>query len=242
MPDYTVVTLAEKPELTDPLYDLSRAEFPHFIFESDAALKANWRPTLEKYPEYQFLFFEGEELIAGGITIPLLWDGSLDDLPDTTAQFFTGGDDPTTLCALAGLVPGPHRGRGLSRRILLEMRNVAQRQGFASLIAPVRPNHKTNYPLIPMETYLSWRRDDGLLYDPWMRVHERLGAKYLRIMPAGVNAKGTVAEWEEWTGLTFQSSGEYVIPGALNPIRIDLQKNEGVYIEPNVWMEHRIGE
>jgi hypothetical protein len=33
-------------------------------------------------------------------------------------------------------------------------------------------------------------------------------------------------------------SGTYVVPGALVPIEIDRERDEGVYVEPNVWMVH----
>jgi len=46
--------------------------------------------------------------------------------------------------------------------------------------------------------------------------------------------RGTRAEWDEWTKMKFPQSGQYIIPGALNPIEMDMQKDEGVYVEPNV--------
>jgi hypothetical protein len=52
---------------------------------------------------------------------------------------------------------------------------------------------------------------------------------------------GTVTTWEAWTEMKFPQSGEYIIPGALNPVTFDIEKDEGVYIEPNVWMHHSIG-
>ena len=59
---------------------------------------------------------------------------------------------------------------------------------------------------------------------------------------------GTVAQWEEWTGVAFPESGPYVVPGALVPVEIDRERDEGLYVEPNVWMVHppprrpRVGE
>jgi hypothetical protein len=32
-----------------------------------------------------------------------------------------------------------------------------------------------------------------------------------------------------------------VVTGALNPIEINVEKDEGVYIEPNVWIVHEVG-
>jgi hypothetical protein len=49
---------------------------------------------------------------------------------------------------------------------------------------------------------------------------------------------GTVAEWEEWTEIALPESGAYVVPGALVPVEIDRERDEGVYVEPNVWMVH----
>ena len=51
---------------------------------------------------------------------------------------------------------------------------------------------------------------------------------------------GTVAEWEEWTGLAFPESGEYVIRGALNPVVVDRDRDEGILTEPNAWMIHKV--
>lgn len=51
---------------------------------------------------------------------------------------------------------------------------------------------------------------------------------------------GTVADWEEWAEMTFPETGTYVVPGALVPIKIDVEQDHGVYVEPNVWMLHRL--
>ena len=41
--------------------------------------------------------------------------------------------------------------------------------------------------------------------------------------------------------LAFPESGEYVVPGATNPVLIDRRRDEGVLTEPNVWMVHPVG-
>jgi hypothetical protein len=38
--------------------------------------------------------------------------------------------------------------------------------------------------------------------------------------------------------MALPESGTYVVPGALVPIEIDRERDEGVYVEPNVWMVH----
>jgi hypothetical protein len=110
----------------------------------------------------------------------------------------------------------------------------------ANVIAPVLPNWKHRFPLIPIEEYAQWKRDDGLPFDPWIRVHHRLGADFLRVAPRSRVVSGTVAEWEEWTGLDFPASGDYLLPGGLTPMGLDRDRDLGVYWEPNVWMRHRV--
>ena len=39
-------------------------------------------------------------------------------------------------------------------------------------------------------------------------------------------------------GLAFPESGAYVVPGALVPVEIDRERDEGVYVKPNIWMVH----
>jgi hypothetical protein len=49
---------------------------------------------------------------------------------------------------------------------------------------------------------------------------------------------GTVRDWETWTGLVFPNSGQYTIPNGLDILSIDRERDQGVYYEPNIWMQH----
>jgi hypothetical protein len=118
------------------------------------------------------------------------------------------------------------------------MRSLADRHGLVHLVVPVRPSLKERYPITPIEEYVGWRRADGELLDPWMRVHERLGARVGAPLPESLRITGTVAEWESWTGLTYPASGDYVFPEGLAPVHIDVDADLGGYWEPNVWMIH----
>jgi hypothetical protein len=51
---------------------------------------------------------------------------------------------------------------------------------------------------------------------------------------------GSVAEWEEWTGLPLPASGEFVVPDALAPITVDIAADAVAYHEPAVWMLHHV--
>ena len=61
-----------------------------------------------------------------------------------------------------------------------ESRHAARAEGLDAVLAAVRPTLKDRYPLIPIESYLGWRRADGSHFDPWLRLHERAGGKKMR--------------------------------------------------------------
>ena len=60
----------------------------------------------------------------------------------------------------------------------------------------------------------------------------------IKTAPHSMVIRGKVEELESWTNMRFPESGSYVVPGALQPISINYVRNEGIYIEPNVWMRH----
>jgi hypothetical protein len=171
------------------------------------------------------------------------WDGTIEDLPEGIDGAIARGFDEggaNVLCALVIMVPAIEQGRGVSRVALRGMVEIAREHDLEALIAPVRPNWKERYPLTPIERYASWRRQDGLLFDPWMRVHERLGAEILEPEPQSLRITGTVSKWEDWTGMAFPETGTYVFPHGLAPLEVDRERDIGRYWEPNVWMLHRV--
>ncbi len=93
---------------------------------------------------------------------------------------------------------------------------------------------------MPMGHYMRWTQDDGAPFDPWLRTHWRLGAQIVKIAPHSMVIPGTVAQWEGWTGLKFPESGDYIVPGALNPVYALIEADLISYVEPNVWMHHPI--
>ena len=203
-----------------------------------------WGDLPERFPDFQFVLTEGGEIVAEGHSAPLAWDGMLEGLPKgvdgALERAFQAEATADTLCALAIEIPLEHRGRGLSSRMVEAMAAIAGEHGLSSLIAPVRPSWKDRYPVTPIERYAEWRREDGLLFDPWLRVHERLGAEILKPEPESLRITGTVADWEEWTGMRFPETAQYVFPGGLALLSVSYEADLGAYWEPNVWMRHSV--
>jgi hypothetical protein len=91
-----------------------------------------------------------------------------------------------------------------------------------------------------MREYLDLRRADNLPMDAWLRTHVRIGGEIVKIAPYSMTIVGTIAEWSQWTGATFERSGEAEVEGALVPVLVSLEQDYGVYVEPNVWVRHPV--
>ena len=219
------------PEHRDlPAYSDLRRAWPRFLLH-DPVSNERWHRLFDEFGEFQFVAIEDGELLAEGCAIPVA------GMPHAWRQAFLTEGEPDRLCAIQVLVALEHQGRGLARPMLEHMRGLAQARGW-ELVAPVRPTWKARYPLVAIERYARWRREDGLLFDPWLRAHERLGAEVIGTAGNAMQIPGTIEQWQDWTGMFFPESGSYVVPGALVPIEIDVERDQGVYDEPCVWMRH----
>lgn len=242
---YKIHTLTDKPHLEDEMERLSQQAWPEFLRHGDTE---HWAALFTTLPDFQFLLCDHSEVVVAlGHTVPLVWDGTPQDLPETIAEIISRALDAyhnkrkvNTFSALAAIVSQDYLGQGISRLILKEMKNLAADHDCRALIAPVRPIWKSRYPLTPMKRYVQWTRADGSPFDPWIRVHWSLGAESLRVAPRTLTVTGTVAQWENWTAMKFPDSGSYIIPGALQPVTIDVEKDNGHYLDPNLWMKHPI--
>ncbi len=245
-PDWLgVFTAAERPDL----WHLARDEkvfnglWPEYNMHGNHT--ASYFGSL--FPEHanlQVLLVDTrtDRLVARGRTIALRWDGTMQDLPPgIDAAGLRAVNEPgqaTALSALAAEVDSAYQGQHLSCLVVKAMGDVARAAGLAPLLAPVRPSWKDRYPLIPIEQYASWQDDSGFPFDPWMRVHARLGARIVSVAPRSLQISAPASDWEAWTKMTFPGDGQYVFPGGLAPMT--MSRGVGTYFEPNVWMLHEL--
>ena len=137
-----------------------------------------------RHADLQVLFTDRRSgrIIGRGRTIPFRWDGTLENLPSgidaVGLQAVSEAGPPTALSALAAEIAPDYQRGGLSGLIIRAMAVAARQAGLNTLVAPVRPSWKDRYPLIPIDRYARWQRPDGLPFDPWQRVHARLGARH----------------------------------------------------------------
>lgn len=241
-------TLAERTDLVDKLRESGldgALSWPRF-YEGSSTNPGFWQRMYTEFGEYQVAFVDDSDVIvACGHTIPIYWDGAVEGLPSGIDQALeralANDGKPNTLLAVSAVAHPARRNIGLGTEILQSMRAVGEARGFGSLISAVRPNRKESYPLAKFEEYISWTHPDGTAFDPWLRVHLKLGGRRLVVAPESQVVEATVEQWAVWTGGSFPASGAYVVAGALAPVHIDLEHDVGRYVEPNLWVEHRLG-
>jgi len=246
---YQIIVPKDLEDYRDLAGDIAVASWPEFMMH-DSIANENWHELFDRFEEYQFAMLDTEtnHMAAMGNSLPFHWDKDLSELPEggwdwvflRAIENHQNGVKPNIQSAIQIAIHPDYQSQGLSMRMVKAMGAIGKSKGFNNLVAPVRPNQKSKYPLTSIDDYITWKTDEGLPFDAWLRVHVRAGARIIKPCHQAMIIRGTRAEWEEWTGLKFPQSGGYVVPGALNPMEMDVEKDEGIYIEPNVWMVHEI--
>jgi GNAT superfamily N-acetyltransferase len=253
--DLTVSTFAQRPDLLSKVFGPEiQSAVPEFmrhdptggLYYRDEALEffrefglvavdpADPGQPVARAFSVPFAFRDGtegrEELPGGGWDAVIRWADA-----DRRAERHR-----TAVSALEIMVAPRLQRRGISRLMLAAMRDNARRLGFVDLYAPLRPTEKHLEPLTPFADYVARQRKDGLPYDSWIRTHVLAGARIVEVAPYSMVISGTIAEWTAWTGLPFGGSGPAIVPGALSPVHVSLEQVYAVYVEPNLWVHHRL--
>jgi hypothetical protein len=242
---YTYATLAERPELEAAMPRLHSESWPEFVLNDPVAIRY-WGSLFSTFADFQYVLCDEQgEALAAGHAIPLAWNGTKEGLPtgwdaalEQGFRDYEEGHTPTALCGLSIVIAPGIQGKGLGESMAREMKTITAQHRLKNLLIPLRPSLKSQYPHMSMEEYVQWKREDGQPFDPWLRIHWRLGAKVLSLAPLSMVITETVSKWEEWTGMHFPESGQYTVPDALSPISIDRMRDVGRYAEPNVWIQY----
>src|SRR6266852_1250404 len=230
-----VATLAERPELRAQLFSAEfAAAVPEFLHHDPTASLYYADGALDRYLDFALAAVDRDapdRVIARAFSVPFAFrDGSAE----------RAGRRPNAVSALEIMVLPPYRGRGLAQAMLAALRANTRARGFADLYGPLRPSDKHREPRVPFARYVARTRSDGLPHDSWVRVHLRAGAQIVKIAPYSMVIAGSLAEWAGWTGMSFARTGDVIVPGALTPVHVSRQHDHAVYVEPNLWVHHRV--
>jgi GNAT superfamily N-acetyltransferase len=248
-------TFGQRPDLLGAVFgpELQSAT-PEFMRHDPVAALYYGDGRLDGYREFGLVAVdpaEPDRPVARAFSVPFAFrDGTKgrEELPDGgwdavicwADEDRRAGRPATAISALEIMVVPRLQRRGSSRLMLTALRDNARRLGFVDLYAPLRPTDKHREPLTPFAEYVARRREDGLPYDSWVRTHVRAGAQIVKVAPRSMVIVGTITEWSAWTGLGFTASGPAIVPGALSPIHVSLEQDHAVYVEPNLWVHHRL--
>jgi GNAT superfamily N-acetyltransferase len=250
-----VATLAERPELRGQSFSAEfGAAVPEFMRHDPVAELYYADRALNRHLDFALAAVDRDapdRVVARGLSVPFAFrDGTSgrNELPlggwDTVIRWadadWRAGRRPTVVSALEIIVLPPYRGRGVSQLMLAAMVANTWARGFGDLYAPLRPSDKHQEPHVPFAEYVARTRGDGLPHDSWLRAHVRAGARLVRIAPRSMVIAGTIDEWSRWTGMTFARSGPVIVAGALSPVHVSCEQDHVVYVEPNLWVHHRI--
>lgn len=213
-----------------------------------AAYLVDWPKLYELWPDFQFGLVEPHSgtLIASGNSLPLAWHGTAEELPDQGWDWamHTGrvqqavGEPPNCLIPIAITVAREWRGLGVSRRCLEILKEIALDHGLTRMFAPVRPSRKSDHPQVPIEEYVQWKTIDGRMFDPWLRTHISHGGRVVQPCRQSMTFQAPLDDWKQWTGVKKLRNGPQDAPDLLSQLVVDVQRNVGLYVEPNVWVEH----
>ena len=219
--------------------------FPSIIGESQV-IKNYW-PKLEEYfPEYQlFLISDSGELIGFMNMLPFQFGEELNQLPDRGWDWmFTKGikdfDNKIKANYLGGLqviVRRKYKSQGYSKIILNHVKQIVAKSKFSNLVIPIRPIFKHKFPMMSMSEYLSLKNGNEV-YDPWIRTHLNGGADVIKVCNESMIMKGDIKFWEAMFNRKIITSGQYELTGALSLITINIERDSGRYVEPNIWIKY----
>ncbi|ELX8380029.1 transferase [Providencia vermicola] len=244
-------SFVQRPDLIEQSDELLDKLWPQFMCET-AVCDEYWEKLYEE-PMNQFQFLavadiQGTEKVVGVIKSVLfqwpdhnltkLVDLGWDDIFNFAIENKNGED--RYISALSVTVEPEYRGYQIPALLINALKKAAVAYGAKAVVVPVRPTLKHRYPLQPFDDYCRWTNEQGEPFDPWIRTHWRLGGKILKPIHRSMSIKGTVEQWESWTGMRFIQSGQYVVPNALVPVTVDIEKQSIEYIEPNLWMLHSL--
>ncbi|MFI8103048.1 N-acetyltransferase [Streptomyces sp. NPDC086023] len=243
-----ITTLAERPELLGALWEM-KDTWPAFAVEDPIGWLLFGRIATELQDYVLVATDPGGAVVARAFSVPFALDrpgrGELpargwDQILLWAFSDLRHGVAPDTVSAIEVNIEQDHVGSGISGRMLAAMRENARSRGFREVVAPVRPNAKHLEPEADIHEYAFRTRPDGLPHDPWLRVHVRAGATVEKVAPASMTITGSLDDWRTWTGLPFDTRGPVTVPGALVPVRCEPEQGYAVYVEPNIWVRHRL--
>ncbi|MCA4805437.1 hypothetical protein [Myroides odoratimimus] len=222
--------------------------FPAYL-NADSIRNKYWNSMFTVFSTDQFIVLEDNNLVATIHCIPLhLTKTEFAKLPAggwrwALEKSFADHErilKSNTWCCLSIFTNKSYPENEIHHYIMSNLKQIATQKKYQNIISPIRPKMKQHYPLQDTTNYSQWINNSGLPYDVEVRKHVINGAVIQGVCSSSFHIEGTIIQWEKWTGYTFQSTGEYILPMGLSTLKVNVELNKGEYIEPNIWMIYKV--
>jgi GNAT superfamily N-acetyltransferase len=225
-------------EENEESWALERKVWAPFNWEAEGATGVDY------FPELHLVAVSAGKIVGTIDGCPLDWDGDPEHLPELgwTGMIEAarrGFEDlsPRWVGAIGTSVDPEFESSGLAGRLLTALRDVALTLGYAGVAAPVRPVSRWRMPQVSLEEYAKARLSDGRHFDPWVRVHERIGGRIVAVCEQSASFVGDHEQWERWLGMRLPVDGR-VLAAPRTVDFLDLFMGVGVLTEGSIWMVH----
>lgn len=232
-----------RPEEEEASWELEEEVWAAFNKEAEGATGS------EYFHRLHLLAIEGDRIVGTIDACPFRWSGDPDDLSGWREMVLGSYQFPVDYvpegsdmwAGAIGTSIDPKAGsRGLSRQLLLALRERALQEGYRGVVAPVRPIWRARVPGISIEDYADLRLPDGRHFDPWVRTHEAIGGQIVAARDNSASFEGTRQQWEGWSGMNLADEGDFLIPGAIDFLQ--MRNGWGTLREPSIWIVHSSDE
>lgn len=223
-------------------WDLERKVWNPFNWQAEGSTGTDY------FPELHLLAFVDGHMAATIDGCPMHWDGDPGTLPPggwtemvQRAHLFRAGrgdqSEPSWVGAIGTSVLPEYAGLGLARQLLQGLKAEVVARGYEGMAAPVRPVLRPYTPWTTLREYASLRLPDGRHFDPWVRIHESLGAQIEAVADASARFRGSRQQWEEWLDVKLPDNGRFALPGTIGPLQ--MRDGAGELREESLWLIHR---
>jgi GNAT superfamily N-acetyltransferase len=240
---YIFKTYQDAPELVEEADEIIDSLLPKFLFTTSKHNLDQWLQICQEFSTYQVMIVDEQKgRVIGTISsVPVSWHDSLDNFPENGWDwaFSNPSLNGNWHCTLLIDILPEYRGQGLAKQALLKAKHIGQTYRHKGTLIPVRPTHKAEFPYLPMKIYVEKRRNDGKIYDPWLRLHLENGGQLVKICHRAMTVKLPLTDWYRFNAKASPyNSNELIVPGGLVPVTISPEQNIGIYEEPNVLILH----
>jgi len=182
-------------------------------------------------------------LVATIDGIEMQWDGDSKTLPvrgwtEIVEKGISGENiGGEWVAALGTSVLPEYQQFGLSKKLLEEMVRKVKNLGYKGLVAPVRPIYRWRMLDVSLDQYVNARTSSGEHFDPWIRIHERIGGKIIGVCPGSAVFTAPVLDWSDWSQMKLPKGGQIIVPNAIN--YLEIENGIGTLREDSVWVLHQ---